>query len=188
MPPWGSARANLDHLPPELLQERRLSYRRSLDRQMALKAWYKSQQEDEHIRLDRPEATSFNSTCQWGIASPLRAQERAVFTEVVETASRRKREAQEQRDSERREEMERAAQCEDAIATEWRKRKQAQRTAGSALSDCWRSAAEDRRRRNAAERAATLQEEREVARRMAQGMAPGRRLRKECPHPPLTVR
>lgn len=186
--PWGPERANLDQLPHELLRQRRVNYHRILDEQNALNAIHDRWQLEEESRLNKPEATSFASTHCWGIEASHPMQERAIFAELLETVAMRKQEEKEQREFEQMRQIAWAEQREEDIAAEWQAKREHRRVAGSQLAASWRSAVEEKRHRQTAERQATLKEEQEEVRRLVHGMVPPRRVRRDCPHPPLTAR
>eukprot|EP00930_Biecheleria_cincta_P057689 TRINITY_DN43589_c0_g1_i1.p1 TRINITY_DN43589_c0_g1~~TRINITY_DN43589_c0_g1_i1.p1 ORF type:complete len:398 (-),score=91.05 TRINITY_DN43589_c0_g1_i1:82-1236(-) len=182
-PPWGPERANQDNPSWDVLHQRKLEYRQMLDEQYAKKADQLRKREEESSALDQNTVpTLATKTHKWGAPPCDKPGETALAKELLDTILKRRGKAHQTKLQEQM--MQKAWMQESGRdrAKRFLNSKSRQREELSQLQGDWKQAAEDRRRKEAAERKAELDAEREAMKTVAQGMRPPRRLRKPRVH------
>jgi len=141
----------------------------------------KTQQESQ---IDRSTHTSLESCHhKWGAETSDTSRERAIFHELLATVDYRAQREREGREAEKKDAVRMAEEVEKRMAWEWHVRREEDKQEKERLACLWKAAASDRRKIEEAKKEAALREEKEVIRRMNQGMVPARRLRRpkeEC--------
>jgi hypothetical protein len=182
-PPWGPERANQDNPSWDVLNQRKVEYRQMLDEQYAKKADQLRRREEESSALDQNTVPSLaTKTHEWGAPPCDKPGQTALAKELLNTIVKRR--GKEHHTKRQEQMMQKAWMQESGIerAQRFLDSKSRRREELSQLQGDWKQAAEDRRRKNNAERKAELEAEQEAMKTVTQGMRPARRLRKPRVH------
>jgi len=178
-PPWGRDRANRDFPSREEITQRQHDYSQILDEQAASKAQAKRRSAEHEARLEKETSRSLATrTHQWGAEASNPQMERAVFRELLATVAHKQSKEQEKKYIETQDFARWKDESERALAAHWHSERLRAQQEMSNLASTWKRAADEKRLRKEEERTRTLQAEREALGRIADGMAPHRRMRK----------
>lgn len=187
IPPWGPERANLDQPPKEQVVQRQLDYQKLLDEQAAIKVEALRRKAEEDARADFERAQLQAQRAQSAASAEMdnfNAQmERAIFHELVATVAYKRSKDKERKRAESQDYARWKAESERQLAEQWHHQRQRARQDWADMASAWKQAVEEKRVRREEERSVVLRTEREAARRLMQGMAPPRRIRKFVEEP-----
>jgi hypothetical protein len=156
-----------------------------LDQQNADKTDLTKLKSEQESWIDRTTHTSLESEHhRWGgHQNSSGNRERAIFRELLATVDYRRKLERDGKEAERQDAQRMTAEVEKQMAWQWHLRREEDKQEKERLSVLWTTAAKDKRQVVEAEKAAALQEEKEVIQHMNQGLIPNRRLRRpkeEC--------
>eukprot|EP00429_Kryptoperidinium_foliaceum_P101434 CAMPEP_0176257196 /NCGR_PEP_ID=MMETSP0121_2-20121125/37927_1 /TAXON_ID=160619 /ORGANISM="Kryptoperidinium foliaceum, Strain CCMP 1326" /LENGTH=384 /DNA_ID=CAMNT_0017597037 /DNA_START=81 /DNA_END=1235 /DNA_ORIENTATION=+ len=180
-PPWGRARANRDRPLQEEISQKQQTYQRHLTDQAVAKAAVAKSRAEEDAGLDARTGRSLAPTSEgWGIEALNAPLERAVFGELLATVAHKRHKATETKSVELRDFARWKEASDRQMAHEWHEQKRRAMQEKMDLAGVWRAAVHDKQRRQEEERVRTLRTEKEAVRRVMEGVAPPRRMRKPC--------
>lgn len=183
-PPWGAERANQDNPDWNVLKQRKLEYRQILDDQYAKKADQLRRREEESSALDQSTAPSLSTaTHKWGAPTHDKIVEAELAQELLHTWVKSK---SKEKQIKLQEQMMQKAWMQESgrvRAQRFLDSKSRRREELSQLHGDWKQAAEERRRREEAERQAELDADRKAVKTATTGMRTPRRLRR----PPVVI-
>jgi len=180
LPPWACERAWQDQPPREIVLQRRQAYCRMLDEQAKQKHEQAQKIVEESIHLDMTTATS-PTFPEIPLDRPF--LDAAHLTQLSKGALLAEMEWKQQKATAERE-AEKAAYRElvneenARLNEQWTAALQKQKKVQSNLRDTWEQAVREKQAREQNERAARLQDERQLLERISQSMVPLRRLKR----------
>jgi len=169
-PPWSPERANMDRPPYKTIQQRKQDYKIMLDNQTAERADQLRQRTEEEMRLDKTTPNSWESKYHtWGSEAFDAAGCRAVAQELRATVIYNQRQEQMLKENERQESARWAEESGRAMAWQCHIKRQQAKQVQRRQAAVWTAAVLDRKRREEAERADALRDERVMLERLVKG-------------------
>lgn len=183
-PPWGPARSNADYPPQEKVREKKHLYQQALDEQTAENQVIKTTKK-RHEDLARVEQGATSLVMPEELANMEEAKMKklasANYKELVTTAVTQKKRTETAKEIERKDFARWAVAAEQEQAMLYQMQHERRKEEWASLAEDWKLAADEKRLRKEADRAAAVLAERRQVERVNVGKVPSRRMRRGKP-------